>query len=253
MTDSFSHKRRRSSALLGAAMTAAWLLAGGTALADPRPVVVELYTSQGCSSCPPADALLGELAHRSGVLPLAFHVDYWDDLGWRDAFSSAEATRRQKLYAAHLGLDSIYTPQMVIDGVHDVVGSYRSDVLRLIDGPHEGVSISARRNGQDLTVSIGQKLATPTQATGTNPSAVVLLVAYTGSAETKVPRGENAGKTLREFNIVRGFWRLGDWVGAAQELHFDTSKLPEGTTDLALLLQTTGPGAMLGATSVPAH
>jgi hypothetical protein len=242
-------KGGRASAVIRTVVAATTMLASHAALADPRPVVVELYTSQGCNSCPPADELLGELTHRNDVLPLAFHVDYWDSLGWRDMFSSAEATHRQTLYAPRLGLDSIYTPQMVIDGVSDVVGSRKGEVLKLLAGKREGVSFTTSREAKDLVVDVGPALD-PKSAEA--KSAVVLLVAYSDTAETKVQRGENAGKTLREFNIVRGFWRLGNWNGQAQRMHFDTSQLPEGTTNVALLLQTVGPGPIIGAATFPA-
>jgi hypothetical protein len=250
MARSIARKNSRYvSALYGSLAAAAMTVLAMPAWADPRPVVVELFTSQGCNSCPPADALLGELTHRDDVLPLAFHVDYWDNLGWRDMFSSAEATRRQSLYAPRLGLDSIYTPQMVIDGVSDVVGSRRGEVMSLLKGKRDGVPLKATRNAGDLVVDVG---TTGTKADG-GKTAVVLLVAYSDSAETKVQRGENAGKTLREFNIVRGFWRLGNWTGEAQQMHFDATKLPEGTTHVALLVQETGPGPIIGAATFPAQ
>src|SRR6266705_4449724 len=91
--------------------------------AEPRPVVVELFTSQGCSSCPPADALLGELAKRGDVLALGFHISYWDSLGWKDPLSSKSATERQKAYARHFTDGRVYTPQMVVDGTSEMVGS----------------------------------------------------------------------------------------------------------------------------------
>jgi hypothetical protein len=106
-------------------LLAATALAVPPALAAERPVVVELFTSQGCSSCPPADALLSTLADRPDVLALAFHVDYWNRLGWTDPFSGPWATARQTAYAAQLGSDQVYTPQAVIDGRSDVVGSDR--------------------------------------------------------------------------------------------------------------------------------
>jgi hypothetical protein len=99
------------------------------ATADARPVVVELFTSQGCSSCPPADALLGELARRGDVLALGFHISYWDGLGWRDPFSSQSSTDRQRAYARLLGTGQVYTPQMVVDGRREMVGSDRAAVL----------------------------------------------------------------------------------------------------------------------------
>jgi hypothetical protein len=102
------------------------------ALAESRPVVVELFTSQGCSSCPPADALLNELAGRKDVLALGFHVDYWDRLGWKDPLSTTGATMRQHDYAAEFGRNEVYTPQMVIDGKRQAVGSNRAAVLQAI-------------------------------------------------------------------------------------------------------------------------
>jgi hypothetical protein len=237
-------------ATIATAPLVAGLIAPGVAKADPRPAVVELYTSQGCNSCPPADALLGELVHRNDVLPLAFHVDYWDNLGWRDMFSSGEATHRQTLYAQKLGLDSIYTPQMIVDGATDVVGSRRGEVMALLRGQRDGVTLKASRDRNDIVVDVGA--ASGSQADSQRPSAVVLAIAYSNSAETKVERGENAGKTLREFNIVRGFWRLGNWSGKPAQMHFDAGQLPEGTTDLALLLQEIGPGPILGAATIPA-
>jgi len=113
---------------------AGFVLAGSAAqAATERPVLIELFTSQGCNSCPPADALLGELAQRPGVLALAFHVDYWNGLGWSDPFSSKLATARQNDYAQRLGKRSIYTPQLVVDGAQDAVGSDRAGVTALID------------------------------------------------------------------------------------------------------------------------
>ena len=102
--------------------------------ADPRPIVVELFTSQGCSSCPPADALLGELARRSDVLALGFHISYWDSLGWKDPLSSPSSTERQKAYARHFTDGRIYTPQIVVDGTDEMVGSDRAAVLAAIGG-----------------------------------------------------------------------------------------------------------------------
>jgi hypothetical protein len=229
------------SALYGASLVGAVIAASPVAHADPRPRVVELFTSQGCGSCPPADALLGELAHRNDV-----HVDYWNNLGWMDHISSAAATERQTVYGRAMNLDSIYTPQMVIDGTSDVVGSRRGAVLALLQGMRDGVGVKASRDGDTFVVEIGS-----TRDGAATQSGDVMLVAYTETAETKVPRGENAGRTLREYNIVRGFWKLGTWTGASETLRFDANKLPVDATRIALLVQAPGQGAIIGAAAQP--
>src|SRR5712671_4480747 len=121
-------------------------LAVTAAQAGERPIVVELFTSQGCSSCPPADALLAELAKRPDVLALSFHVDYWDRLGWKDPYSSRAATDRQNRYAKLLALHTVYTPQIVVDGKWEAVGSDRADVERALD--------LARRDRPEVPVTL---------------------------------------------------------------------------------------------------
>ena len=117
---------------LTCALLGALGLVSASASADTRPVVVELFTSQSCSSCPPADALLGELARRGDVVALGFHISYWDGLGWKDPFSSRSSTDRQRAYARLFGLGQIYTPQMVVDGAREMVGSDRDQVLAAV-------------------------------------------------------------------------------------------------------------------------
>src|SRR5437764_7545823 len=121
--------RMRSARYLLAIFAAGALTASNGAAAETRPVVIELFTSQGCSSCPPADRLLGELAQRPDVIALGFHIDYWDHLGWKDPLSSPAATRRQRDYALQFGRMQIYTPQLVVDGTGEAVGSDRAAVL----------------------------------------------------------------------------------------------------------------------------
>ena len=178
-----------------------------------RPVLIELFTSQGCNSCPPADALLGELARRPGVLALAFHVDYWNGLGWRDPFSSATATARQNDYARRLGKRSIYTPQVVVDGAADAVGSDRENILALINSARRradaGPAIDIRtddKGGRTARIGAGDAV-----------QADVWLAGYDRSHVTPVGRGENGGRTLTEYQVVRSLVRLGEWNGTAAE------------------------------------
>lgn len=217
------------------------LAAAAVATSAARPAVVELYTSQGCSSCPPADALLGEIAQRSDVLALAFHVDYWDDLGWRDPFSLPAARQRQLDYVRHFGQDWVYTPDMVIDGHVDVLGVDRLDLLRRLATPRSGVPVHVAVQGADLLISVEA-------ATGVAPGDV-LLVSYMPTAVTPIGRGENAGRKLREFNIVRSFATLGLWQGAAAEWRVELKTLPADAVKVAVLVQQHGPGPIVGAAS----
>ena len=202
------------------------------------PVVVELFTSQGCSSCPPADALLEDLTRRSDLLPLAFHIDYWDRLGWRDPFSSPQATDRQKNYARLLRLSSAYTPQMVINGRADVVGSDRRRVMATIDGQGSlPVSVALTADGNGLLAAIGAG----------SGEGKLWLVTFDRSAETRVPAGENAGRTILNVNIVRAIDDVGVWGGDAKSLRL--VRPADGKGGAALLLQAPS-GAILGAASV---
>jgi len=212
-----------------------------------RPVLVELFTSQGCNSCPPADAFLGELARRPGVLALAFHVDYWNGLGWKDPFSSADATARQNDYAKRLGKRSIYTPQLVVDGSADAVGSDRADVDELIAAARRhapaGPTIEIAADGQGGRVARLGAAETGADKTGTGSQATVWLASYDKSHVTPVGRGENGGRTLTEYQVVRSLIRLGDWTGTAAEF-----PLPKFDGESAILfVQPDQPGPMLAA------
>ncbi len=214
-----------------AATPAAW------ANQPKRPVVVELYTSEGCSSCPPADALLTELANkRHDVLPLAFHVTYWNSLGWADPFSFEAATKRQEGYARISSADGVYTPQMVIDGTEDVVGSDRGGVLHAIGAAAAQeagvVPVQITRDGKDATIKVGLG-----EGVGK-----VWLIGYDSRHVTPIGRGENAGQTLVESNIVRSLTEVGNWNGSVLDLHHG---LPAGE-HLAVLVQAAN-GRILGA------
>lgn len=207
------------------------------AAAAPAPVVVELFTSQGCSSCPPADDVLAELAKRGDVLALAFHVDYWDRLGWKDPFSSPDATARQRAYARSLGKGNVYTPQMMIAGQRDVIGSERDNVLRAIAAaPRPAVALSLARAKDGVALNVGQGAG----------EARLWLVRFDPRRETQVRAGENAGRKLVNVNIVRRVETLGAWRGEAQSLSVPVSADDMG---LAVLLQAAD-GRILGAASM---
>lgn len=208
----------------------AFALMVGPAFAQPaRPVVVELFTSQGCNSCPPADALLREIARdRPDVLALAFHVTYWNNLGWPDPYSFKGATDRQAVYNRLGPYGGSYTPQLVVDGHIDVVGSDRPRVAAALKSAATEAKPAPTprltRDGNNVTIDI------PTGA----GAGRILLVGYDREHRTAVPRGENAGTTLVEANIVRDFIALGDWSGAAVQLRHP---VPAGER-LAVLIQS---------------
>ena len=214
------------------------------ATVDDSPVVVELFTSQGCSSCPPADAFLGKLSQRHDVLPLAFHVNYWDYIGWKDPFASDAATERQYSYGHALGLNMVYTPQMVIGGTHDAVGSDQNAVSRAIE-------MDANRSKLKLTVtrdaSGGYRVQIPAGSVG--QSATVWLALFDGAHKTQVERGENSGTTLTEFNIVREWRKIGDWKGQAEEIALNLTPESDEYDACAVLVQEGGFGSIRGAAS----
>jgi len=203
-------------------------------------VVVELFTSQGCSSCPPADALLGELAQRDNVIALSLHVDYWDYLGWKDVFASPQNTQRQRDYSHVRGSKSIYTPQVVVQGVGQGVGSRRNEVEKLISAgalQTNQVVLAASRAGRDVEI----RLNTGSEVYG---PCVVQLVEYSPVEKVVIKRGENAGRTLSYYNVVRRWTKVKTWDGSS-ELVIRT----QSQTDLPLvvIVQTEGSGPILAA------
>jgi len=192
------------------------------------PVVVELFTSQGCSSCPPAETLLGELSHRKDVLPLAFHVTYWNSLGWRDLFSFPGADARQSRYAGSMGRSGVYTPQMVINGVRDIVGSQRTDVLKAIAAAKPPAAVR-------LVVSAGTLRIQLPDIGGCD--CELLLLGVLPSAQSAIGRGENAGRLLQEYSVVRRTSDLQRWDGKALVLLQPVLPWPADASRLVLLAQ----------------
>jgi hypothetical protein len=208
--------------------------------AAPAPVVVELFTSQGCSSCPPADALLGELAQRPDVLALSFHVDYWNYIGWTDPFSSKEATERQRGYSRAFRRSMVYTPQIVVAGRLEMVGSDRSAVEAAIRQTAVAATVVPRFLPDEGT---GMRVAIPA---GSPAKPATIWLAFIDSRHTTpVRRGENAGATLTNYNVVREWRRLGEWRGEAMEVPLGF--LPEGRDACAVIVQEEGNGPILGA------
>ena len=202
--------RRQAVSLLGF-----WLLTTALAAqATPQLTVVELYTSEGCSSCPPADAYLGELARREGILALSFHIDYWNDLGWRDASALASLTSRQQAYAQHLRLNSIFTPQIIVDGRESFVGTDRRGIESFLarSSPKHPITLSVYNGELIIGVAPSETLE----------SDQVLLVPFRQRIMRQVARGENQGRTLEEYNVVR---ELRQWVEPAHNLNSGTSGL----------------------------
>ncbi|BAM88545.1 conserved hypothetical protein [Bradyrhizobium oligotrophicum S58] len=233
MTLSLASLRRASTFAVLLASFAPW---SPSAAATDRPVVIELFTSQGCSSCPPANAYLNEMVRqRRDVLPLAFHVTYWDRLGWKDPFSLPAATDRQARYGSRFG-DGSYTPEIVVDGVTSHVGSNRAEVGPAIDRARAArataTPLKLARHGDKLTVEVG----------GGEGRGRVLLVGFDHRHETAIGRGENGGRTLEELNVVRSVRALADWSGTALRL---SEPMPEGE-DAAVILEAAD-GRIVGA------
>ena len=223
-----------------AAVVALW--AGVAAAQEPgrAPVVVELYTSQGCSSCPPADELLRDLSRREGLIALALHVDYWDYIGWADIFARPEHTARQKAYAHAAGQRMIYTPQMVVAGRAHVPGGKAMAVMDAVAAARSRpaiVDLVLRRSGETLLVE-ARPLA-PIAAT-----LVVQLVRFMPEAEVDILRGENAGRRLSYTNIVTAWDAVAEWDGAAPlSLRLGTP----GEDPAVVILQEAGQGEIVAA------
>lgn len=222
---------------------AAGLWIGATAAATAQQVngvVVELYTSQGCSSCPAADAVLAELAQEPGVIPLALHVDYWDYIGWADTFANPRFTDRQKAYAHAAGEKMIYTPQVIVAGRDRLIGHEAAEVRAAIaraQGAGNPVVLELRREGDRLVI---RALAEPPLPWG----AVVQLVRFIDGAEVDIAHGENAGRRIEYRNIVTSWQPIAEWPGVAPlEM---TADLPGGDR-AAVIVQRAGFGEILAA------
>src|SRR5271165_2350026 len=208
------------------------------ARAGERPIVVELFTSEGCSSCPPADALLAELASRPDVLALSFHVDYWDRLGWKDPFSSASATDRQRNYAKLLGTGTVYTPQIVVDGRWQAVGSEQGEVEQAIG--------AARRSPAAVPVAVALDQGRARIAIGAGGQKMggsIVLIGFDRRHVDAVRGGENDGRTLAHVDVVRSIAEIGRFEGKAATIDWPIG----GRADRIAVLIEAEDGRILGA------
>jgi hypothetical protein len=236
--------------IAGFAVAGAVTLAGPAA-AQPR-AVLELFTSQGCSSCPPADRLLGEYAEREDLLALSFNIDYWDYLGWKDTLASHEFSERQRAYSEARGDRQVYTPQIVVNGGEHVVGSNQAAVDAALDRAEaKGLPVPITLSSSDDAVEVHIGAAEdPAAAKGT-----LWLVMYDPTVSVPIERGENSGETVTYHNVVRRLRPIAMWKGEPMAVDLPKSEMNKAkAARCAVLLQTEKqdglPGAVLGAASL---
>ncbi|WP_158816452.1 thioredoxin family protein [Methylocapsa sp. S129] len=226
----------------------------GAANAEGVRNVLELFTSQGCSSCPPADRILGELARDPSTLALSFPVDYWDYIGWKDTLATPTYTARQKAYASASGKGQVYTPQLIVNGLADVVGSdlgaiEQAERTTVKQSGVLSVPLSVVEQGGKINISVGAANAASPRTAG------VYLLAFASSRTVVVQRGENAGSTLTYANVVRAMTKIGDWNGVPVNLEADLAQARlDGADSYAVIVQAGAraqPSAILAAARGP--
>ncbi len=229
MPDALPITRRTCLAL--AAGAGAAFVAGRAQAAEPIDVVVELFSSQGCNSCPPGDLMLGELRDKPGVLALTFHVDYWDYLGWKDTLAAPDFSQRQYDYAKARGDMDVYTPQMIVNGTKQMVGSQRSEVFAVLDQsrqPAWPVNVDISDNGRELVFAMGA---------GTPGEATLWVMPILDHVSVKIEKGEIAGREVAYTNVVRKLVPAAMWTGPAAKVSLPKEGLltPDATGCVALL------------------
>jgi hypothetical protein len=207
-------------------------------------VVVELFTSQGCNSCPPADEVLAKLSMRKDVLALSYSVDYWNYLGWKDTLAQPDCTIRQRKYNISLGKNGVYTPQMIIQGARDVIGSKGDLVRQMITDTRPdqqaNVDITFDQSGDMIDLRIG--------ASDGEPAATIWVIGYDFQKTVDIRGGENAGQTRTYHNVVQSIKRIGSWMGQEVRLTLSRQDLGKGNYDAyALLLQSRETGPIIAA------
>ena len=250
--------RRRAIAIAAFALLGAAAIAPQRAEAGEPRAVIELFTSQGCSSCPAADRLLGELARDSSLVTLTLPVDYWDYLGWKDTLALHGNTNRQRAYSLARGDRAVYTPQVVVNGVVHVLGSDKAAIERAIAQTRNKAAmlrLPVRMTVADGTVTV----RLPAADVPPDGGAEVWLCPITGNAPVQIGRGENRGRMIVYHNVVRRWIKLGEWTGKAETFTLPLSALAVGEVTLkdidavAAVVQdgaSSKPGLMLGASTV---
>jgi hypothetical protein len=208
--------------------------------------VLELFTSQGCSSCPPADALFTELAKREGVLALTMPVNYWDYLGWKDTLAAEEFSKRQRGYAEERGDHEIYTPQLIVNGLAQVVGSREEAITAAITQTRQSIAasrvpLSLACAGDTIDVEAG-----PSPEAAEYRAGTIWVALYSRSVKVDVRRGENYGRNLTYTNVVRRLLPAGRWEGKAASFHV-TRPVSDDSDDCAAFLQADKSSAIIGA------
>jgi len=231
--------------------------------ADPR-AVVELFTSQRCSSCPPADKIMGELAKDPSVIAMSMPIDYWDYLGWKDTLADARFSARQKAYSKMRGDREVYTPQAVINGAAHVIGSERDSIEDAIDATRKengvmSIPVTMTQSGTQLTVSVAAANKGP--AANGGPHGVthgeVWICSISKAVPISIARGENRGKEITYYNVVRSLLKIGDWNGDSGSWTVPIDKVAHEGVDAAVVYVQDGsgdkPGPMLGAAFTSLH
>lgn len=246
-----SFSRRRALLIGGAAAAAGLARAAAAKPGAEGPWAVELFTSQGCSSCPPADVYLGRLAVRPDIVALSFHVDYWDYIGWKDPYASRETTERQRAYARVLKQRYVYTPEMVVDGIGHDTGRERGPIEALLA---KAQALSPKRATPQLSRNINGPLGIKLDSFAMNGrKADVTLAIYDRRQATPVRSGENQGRMLENFNVVRHFELVGRWNGTATSWTIAGDRIGP-TQGVAVLVQHADHGPMIGCNKLePAY
>lgn len=231
--------------------TVAAALGAASASAEPRSVV-ELFTSQGCSSCPPADRLIGELGNDPSIIALTFPIDYWDYLGWKDTLAHPKFTARQRGYAYKRGDREVYTPQVVVNGVAHVLGSDRAEIVKTIAKTQQKQSVMS----VPVSMTVGKNqvdIAVPAAALAVTPQAEVWICGVAREMFVNIAKGENRGREVAYHNVVRRWLKVGDWTGRAGTWSVPLENIRGDEVDSAVVYVQEGtrdkPGIMLGAAS----